>query len=445
MGEEVAMSAQSPHWVATARLLRRTGFGASGPQIDAAVASDPATYLDQALGSDPDRDPGAVATSMPQFTAPGSRPGRGATTAARRQYNQQLSQQMSDLSDWWLRRMVAVQQPVHEKLTLLWHNHFATSAHKVRFAAWMAAQNQKLRTLKLGDFHTLAYAMLTDAAMLRWLDGQHNTARAANENLAREFMELFALGHGNGYTESDVRNGARALTGWAIGGDGHTSVVPRRHDAGTKTVLGVTADLDAVSFCDAVLAQPNSARFVAGRLWQQLASDTAPSPATLDRLVSAYGPARDLKALTIAVVTDAEFTDNPAAVVNTPVEWLVGVIRTLRVPVNTPERLKAADVALKALGQQPFYPPDVGGWPRGQAWLSTASAGVRLQTANKLAKTGDLSTVEEAPVRDRIDAVGYLIGVGAWSDRTVAALEPSLTAPARLVAAAVNTPEYLTS
>ena len=123
---------------------------------------------------------------------------------------------MTELSDWWLRRMVAVQQPIHEKLTLLWHNHFATSAEKVRFAAHMAAQNQKLRSLSLGDFRTLAYAMLTDAAMLHWLDAQTNTAKAPNENLAREFMELFALGHGNGYTEDDVRQGARALTGWVI-------------------------------------------------------------------------------------------------------------------------------------------------------------------------------------------------------------------------------------
>ncbi len=439
------MSTQSAQWIATARLLRRMGFGTSGPQIDAATAADPSTYLDQELGSEPDQDPGAVSTPMPQFGPPGSPPGRTATTAARRQYNQQLNQQMSQLSDWWLSRMVAVQQPVHEKLTLLWHNHFATSARKVRVAGWMAAQNQKLRTLKLGDFHTLAYTMLTDAAMLRWLDGQRNTARAANENLAREFMELFALGHGNGYTEADVRNGARALTGWAIRRDGQTSVVPKRHDVGTKTVLGVTADLDTAGFCNAVLNQPNSARYVAGRLWQQLASDTAPPDDVLDRLVTAYGPGRDLRGLTKAVLTDAEFTNHPAAVVNTPVEWLVGVVRTLQVPIDTPALLKAVNLALKTLGQRPFYPPDVGGWPRGQAWLSTASAGVRLHAANRLARVGDLSTVERASLGDRIDAVGYLIGVGAWSDRTAAALKPWVGAPAQLVAAAVNTPEYLTS
>ena len=188
-------------------MLRRAGFGVTGSQVDAVAAVDWPAYLDDALGSNPDADPGAVATPMPALTALRP-PGNGATAADRKQYNQQLSGQMTELSGWWLSRMVAVQQPIHEKLTLLWHNHFATSARKVRVARYMAAQNQKLRTLALGDFRALAFAMLTDAAMLPWLDGQTNTAKAANENLAREFMELFALGHGNGYTEDDVRAGA---------------------------------------------------------------------------------------------------------------------------------------------------------------------------------------------------------------------------------------------
>lgn len=352
---------------------------------------------------------------------------------------------MSQLSGWWLRRMVAVGQPIHEKLTLLWHNHFATSAQKVRIAAYMAAQNQKLRTLKLGDFRMLAYAMLTDAAMLRWLDGQTNTAKAANENLAREFMELFALGHGNGYTEADVRAGARALTGWVIGAGGQTAMVRRRHDDTDKKLFGVTRDFDAAGFCDTVLAQPKSAEYVVGRLWQQLASDDPPSPQALDRIVTAYGPGRDLRALTRAILTDGAFTGSRAAVVNTPVEWLVGVIRSLRAPVDNPARVKMVDATLKALGQRPFYPPDVGGWPRGRVWLSTASAGVRLRAATNLARAGDLSTIEDASAGDRIDAVGYLIGVGTWSGRSVNALKPLVRKPPQLVAAAVNTPEYLTS
>jgi uncharacterized protein (DUF1800 family) len=438
---------QSAGWVAAARVLRRTGFGATGPEVDALIAGDWPAHVDAMLSANPDADPGAVATPMPTLHPPRA-PGKGATPAARKEFGRQLAEQESVLSGWWLSRMTAVQQPFHEKLTLLWHNHFATSAQKVRVAAHMAAQNQKLRTGSLGDFRDLAYSMLTDAAMLRWLDGQSNTAKAPNENLAREFMELFALGHGNGYTEDDVRAGARALTGWVIGVDGRTSMIPKRHDATAKTLFGRSGNLDAAGFCDAVLAQPKSAQYVAGRLWQQLASDEPPSPQALARLVAAYGPGRDLRALTRAILTDDEFTGGRACVVNTPVEWLVGVIRALRVPLDTgddPKQLKMAETTLRALGQRPFYPPSVGGWPHGQVWLSTASAEARLRAAARLARTGDLSTVEGAAPGDRIDAVGYLIGVGVWSDRTAEALEPLVGRPPQLVAAAVNTPEYLTS
>ncbi|ETB05211.1 hypothetical protein P863_20635, partial [Mycobacterium avium subsp. silvaticum ATCC 49884] len=165
----------------------------------------------------------------------------------------------------------------------------------------------------------------------------------------------------------------------------------------------------------------------------------------LDRLVAAYGPGRDLRALTRAILTDPEFTGARASMVNTPIEWLIGVIRSLRVPVDDPKRLKMIDATLRTLGQRPFYPPSVGGWPSGQVWLSTASAGARLRAATELAHAGDLSGIENTPPTDRIDAVGYLIGVGAWSDRTARALQPLVGQPPRLVATAVNTPEYLTS
>lgn len=424
----------------TARVLRRCGFGATGAEVDAVVGQNWPSYVDAALAADPDADRGALATPMPSLPPP-QPPGRGATKAARAQYRRQLSEQNDELTRWWLSRMVAVELPLHEKLTLFWHNHFATSAQKVRIAAYMAAQNQKLRTLKLGDFRTLAYTMLTDAAMLRWLDGQLNTAKAPNENLAREFMELFTLGHNNGYTEDDVRAGARALTGWMIG-DGQPVLVARRRDPGLKTLFGVTRDFDAAGFCDAVLARPGSAAHVAGRLWQQLVSDEPPSGPALERVVAAYGPRRDLKALTRAVLTDDEFTGGRATVVNTPVEWLVGVIRALR-PAEQHDKL--VETSLKVLGQRPFFPTDVNGWPRGQVWLSTASATTRLRTAAKLARSADLSTIDSTAPGQRIDAVGYLIGVGAWTDRTVEALQPLVRQPERLVTAAVNTPEYLTS
>ncbi|MDP7704187.1 DUF1800 family protein [Mycobacterium sp. TY815] len=434
------MAGQSPRWIMTARALRRSGFGVTGAEVDAVVTQDWSSYIDAALATDPDADRGALATPIPSLPPP-QPPGKGATTAARTQYRRRLSEQNDELTRWWLRRMTAVELPLHEKLTLLWHNHFATSAQKVRIAAYMAAQNQKLRTLKLGDFRTLAYTMLTDAAMLRWLDGQLNTAKAPNENLAREFMELFTLGHSNGYTEDDVREGARALTGWTIS-DGRAVLVARRHDPGAKTLFGVTAGFDAAGFCDAVLARPDSAAHVAGRLWQQLVSDEPPSAPALDRIVAAYGPQRDLRALTRAVLTADEFTGGRATVVNTPVEWLIGVIRALG---SSGDHDKLIESTLKALGQRPFFPTDVNGWPRGQVWLSTASARTRWRAALQLVRAADLSAIESTAAGDRIDAVGYLIGVGAWTDRSADALRPLVRRPAQLVAAAVNTPEYLTS
>jgi uncharacterized protein (DUF1800 family) len=425
-------------------VLRRAGFGATGPQIDAVANQDLSIYLDTVLALDPDRDPGALATPRPMPVSP-SAPAEGASASALDAFTGTLADQMHDLTVWWVRRMASVDEPIHEKLTLLWHNHFATSAQKVPVAEWMGAQNQKLRTLKLGDFRTLAVAMLSDAAMLYWLDGVGNSAEKPNENLSREFMELFTLGHANGYTEADVREGARTLTGWYIASGGRATLVGDQHDGTIKTLLGRTGNFGHAEFCDVVLSQPQSAMFVAGRLWRQLASDEPPAPATLSRLVTAYGPGRDLKALTKAILLDPEFATSSGTIVSTPVEWMVGVMRSLKVPLNDPQLMDATLVALTVMRQRPFYPPDVNGWPHGHAWLSTISTAARVWAAEKFSGLGDVSIVDEAAKADRRDAAGYLIGVGAWTDRTATALKGVADDPRRLVAAAVNSPEYLTA
>jgi uncharacterized protein (DUF1800 family) len=258
-------------------------------------------------------------------------------------------------------------------------------------------------------------------------------------------MELFTLGHGNGYSETDVREGARALTGWGIGPSGRTAVMSDRYDSGSKTILGVSGNLDHEGFCDAVIGRPECAAFVTARLWRQLASDDPPSVDTVDRLTAAYGPQHDLKALTKAILLDPAFTASRGTIVSTPIEWLVGVARTVKAPLDSPELIDPVLVALTVMGQRPFYPPDVNGWPRGKAWLSTTSATARAWAADKFTTLGDLSIVEDAATGDRIDATGYLIGIGAWSDRSVAGLKDLVRNPRRLVSAAVNTPEYLTA
>lgn len=429
-------------WESAARLVRRTGFGASGADVDAALRMGAHRYVASVLTADPAADPGAKATPVPHFPGVDYGGAKGGDKAAKKALRKQRGEQLRSMTAWWVRRMVAVEAPFGEKLTFCWHNHFATSAKKVKDPGLMLAQNATMRALGRGDFRTLAYKMLTDAAMLRWLDGQQNTSKAPNENLSREFMELFTLGHGDSYTETDVREGARALTGWRATRAGGTEFRTGLHDSGAKTVLGVTADLDAASFCDAVLAVPGSPRFIATRMWGQLVSDTPPSAAVLDRLAAAYGPKRNLAAMLEAMLTAPEFDAAQGSIVVTPVEWLVGIVRTLRVPVKTDADAAHLLQVLRSMGQLPFYPPSVGGWPSGQAWLSTAAVDLRLQAAMGLADGADLSALDGSSP-SRVDAVAHLLGIGSWSARSSAVLRTAAGNPHLLVALAVNTPEYL--
>ncbi len=434
------MTSQSAQWMAAARVVRRTGFGATGAQVDALVRGGLDSYLVSCLR--PPADPGVAGTPLPSIL-PIAPLGKNAARADKLKQNQQRREQLQELTFWWIRRMVAAQQPFTERITFGWHNHFATAASKVRSAAALAHQNQLLRQLSTADFRRLAQAMLVDPAMLYWLDGQKNTVKGANENLSREFMELFALGHGDGYTETDVREGARALTGWRITASQTSAMLrPGLHDQNSKTVLGVTGNLDQAGFCDAVLAQPASAAHVCGRWYSQLVSDTPADVNTLARLVASYGSGRNLSAMFQAIYRDESFARSANSIVIGPVEWLIGAARALRVPM-TAETTKRFAAVLRSLGQLPFYPPNVSGWPSGHAWLSTAAAELRGQAATALASGGDLSFIAAAGPSHRIDATGYLLGIGNFSDRTVRALQPLVAEPARLVAVALNSPEYL--
>ncbi|MET3805174.1 uncharacterized protein (DUF1800 family) [Nakamurella sp. UYEF19] len=430
-------------WAAAARLVRRTGFGATGAEIDAVAAMGTGRYLAMILAADPQKDSGALPTPLPTFAAV-DKVAKSAGLEARKARNKQLRGQVQYLTGWWVRRMVAVEQPFGEKLTFTWHNHFATSATKVRNAPALLAQNQKLRTMGRGDFRQLALAMLTDAAMLDWLDGQKNTVGAPNENLSREFMELFALGHGDGYTEQDVREGARALTGWRINPDGSTALRPKLHDDGTKTMLGVAGNLDDVGYCDAILARPASAAFLATRMYGQLVSDHAPTLAVVKAMVAGYGTARSLTGLLSTMLGSADFTAAAGTKVVAPVEWLIGAVRALQVPVPDQAAASKLLTVLRGLGQIPFAPPNVSGWPTGAAWLSTAAADLRMTTAAGLAKKANLDSVSSAAVANRLEATAHLLGVPSWTPRSVAVLKTAASNPVQLVTIALNTPEYLT-
>lgn len=433
---------QSAEWIDAARLLRRTGFGTTGPAVDAVVRMGRAEYLRQALAADPAQDPGAIATPTPALKPEGT-VAPGATPAQRRAADNNPAQ-TRELVSWWIRRMATVEQPLTEKLTFCWHNHFATSMASVH-AFFMLGQNQKLRSMSRGNFHDLALSMLTDAAMLYWLNGQANVVGGPNENLGREFMELFVLGHGDGYSETDVREGSRALTGWVINPDGTTRLVPKRHDFGVKTFLGVTGDIDYLQYCNILLARSSSAPYVANRMYGQLVSDLPPSSAATDRMAAVFRPGWDISALLTDMLLSAEFVAARNQSTIGPVEWLVGAVRALRIPVANDQFVTYLASVLRSLGELPFYPPSVGGWPSGGAWMTTAAADIRMRSALYLAQRADLGTISGAAQPNRVDTAGYLLGIGSWSSRSRAALTAVAGDPQHLVALALNTPEYLTN
>jgi uncharacterized protein (DUF1800 family) len=426
---------------AVRRLLDRFGFGPGPGDVDAAVTRGFAATAAALLNPSPDSTPGPNLGPEPTQVAKGD-------TAGKKARAQQLRQQEVTLTSWWLDRMVATNAQLTERMTWFWHGHFATSDQKVRSPRLMQRQNDTLRGLGTGQFATLAKAMMVDPAMLIWLDGQQNKTGAANENLARESMELFMLGVDH-YTESDVREAARALTGWVVDRDTITAnLVPRRHDDGSKTVLGTTGDLDADSFVDVVLGQPDSPNYVVGRIWSRLVCGTAPlAPDVRERLVAAYGPNRDIHATLQAISQEPAFVDGAQTLVKQPVEWAVGLLRASRVlPSQLPAKAAAALlVGLRAMGQVPFLPPNVGGWPADTAWLTTSAGLARLRVAQLIAMHADLSTVSGASTANRPAAAQALLSVDQWSGRTLAALNQVADSPPQLVTLAACAPEYVVS
>ena len=431
-----------PDRVAVRRLLERVGLGPRPAEVDAAQRAGFDATLATLLAP-PGRDAGVGATPPPSFPEADKRAAKG-DTDARKEQRKEAAQQSSQLAVWWLDRMAAADEPLPERMAWFWHGHFATSARKVRYPSLMLGQNETLRRLGRGDFRALARAMVVDPAMLVWLDGGGNRVGKPNENLAREFMELFTLGVGN-YTEDDVRQAARALTGWRVDyRTGAAKLDPVDHDAAPKTLLGTTAPYDAAGLTDLLVTRPASPRFLAGRVWRRFVSDTPPSPSTLDAVVAAYGPEHDVGALVRTVATSAEFRASQSVLVKQPVDWLVGSLRALGLRASALKPQQLAN-GLRDLGQVPFRPPDVGGWPSGPPWLSTAAALARLQVARELARTADLSAVTDVAQRGRVEATAALLGLDAFGPRTTAALTSLAGRPPDLVAAALSSPEYTVS
>jgi uncharacterized protein (DUF1800 family) len=426
---------------AVRRLYDRFGFGARPGDLDQSFGQALDRLLTAPPGGAAPGPPNLPPPPRPEKPAKGEKPDK----EAKKQANKARAAQHKQLVAWWLDRMVAVDVATAERLTWFWHGHFATSAQKVKVAALMLRQNETFRRLGLGSFTQLAHAMIVDPAMILWLDGNDNKVGAANENLAREFMELFALGVGH-YSEDDVREVARALTGWTVDKKtGAAKFVAKRHDDKPATIFGKQDGYSADSFVDLVLGREESAPFVVGRMWNRLVSPTPPDDAARDRILTAYGPNRDIKATLRAMAGEPAFRDEATALVKQPVEWLVGLMRALGVrPSALDEKVQGKVYkGLIGLGQVPFRPPSVGGWPSGASWLTTAAGLTRLKVAQAVVEQADLDPLAQS--KDKVEGARELLAVDAWSDRTRAALQKVAGDPAKVAALAACAPEYVVS
>ena len=288
------------------------------------------------------------------------------------------------LKAWWIFRMLGSPDPLGERLTLMWHDHFATARSKVEDLALMRRQNDTLRRLARAPFGELLGASIREPALLLYLDAPSNRKDHPNENLARELMELFTLGIGR-YTEADVKEAARALTGWTVE-DGAFREVPSKHDDGEKALLGRTGRWGGADLLATLLDQPSTPRRLARRLLGLVMGEGAVDEPAVDLL------ADDLKANRLDVGHAVETIlrsraffapANLGSRVVGPVEFAVGACRAL-VPIGaTPSTLILADWTTR-LGQELFEPPNVGGWPGGRSWLTPRSLVARANFAAAL-------------------------------------------------------------
>jgi uncharacterized protein (DUF1800 family) len=289
------------------------------------------------------------------------------------------------LKGWWVYRMLFGPDPLTERLTLLWHNHFATSNLKVADLRLMHRQNGILRELARAPFGELLGAVVRDPAMLYWLDAPANRKEHPNENLGREVLELFTLGIGN-YGEDDVRDAARALTGWTVR-DGEFREADADHDGGDKRILGKKGAWNGADLLRILLDHPATARRLAVRLCEQFFGEGALEPADIDALADLLRrDGLDLgKAVELILRSRAFFADtNLRSRVLGPLEYVVGAVRSLEMFEPPPSTLALADW-ISFVGQDLFYPPNVFGWPAGRRWLDTRSVVNRCNFAAELA------------------------------------------------------------
>jgi uncharacterized protein (DUF1800 family) len=353
--------------------------------------------------------------------------------------------------DWWTARMQQPDRMIEERLTWFWHDHFATSVQKVKVPYLSYQQHLTLRRHATGNFADLLKAVAKDPAMLVYLDGVTNAATERNENFGRECLELFTMGRESGYTQDDVVAASQAFTGWAIvvpgrprlarlGAPWSAVFLPGRHDSSSKTLLGKTGTFDMDGALDVILDQPETAHFVATKLYRDLVG-LEPDNATITSLAKTFRAKYEVMDLVHAIVDHASFTSDAAvrAKYRSPVEKLVAmrqaagdqIVTTAASKPRVPKRAGAA-LALRSMSYLPFLPPNVAGFPKG----------ARLLGPSNLVHTFDLvQAVTTPPSIKKVDDLFARFGVFDVSDTTRHVVERERD-PARRFVLAATSPEF---
>jgi len=311
---------------------------------------------------------------------------RQATRAAQRKRNEMGL----DAQSWWFRKILHTEAPLREKMTLFWHDHFATSFQKVKQPGLLIHQNELFRKQAFGNFRELTKAIAVDPAMMLYLDSQGSKKGSPNENFAREVMELFTLGEGN-YTEDDIREAARAFTGYSINRLTATSTFrPNQWDEGKKKIFGQTGAFKSDDVIDLIFQQKAAASYVPTKLWEYFVSEDPPQ-AAIDALAASFKAADfNVAPLLREIFLSKEFYSERVIrnQIKPPVQFLVQMLKQLEItepPAGFPLQ------GQRELGQQLFSPPNVAGWDWGKAWINTNTLLTRYNLAGYLTKGAEAS------------------------------------------------------
>lgn len=368
-----------------AHLLRRAGFGGTPEEIAALAARGKEGAVDFLV--DFEKAPFDFPSPTVSHEAEAPRGGMRDLSEEERQAARQMQRvnrviQARNVSDWWVRRMAETPRPLEEKLVLFWHGHFTSGLREVESAEKMYQQNQLFRE-HAADFAALLQRVSKDPAMVRYLDTDKNVKRKPNENFAREVMELFTLGEGN-YTETDIKEAARAFTGWTVdrqSGEFHER--RGQHDGGSKTVFGETGNWNGDDILHILLKQPACAEFLARKLWRFFAA-TEPSAQTVADLAKTLRESGyQLKPMLRRMFLSPAFyaPETRFANIKSPVELVVGSFRELGI---APRDAETFHQKMKQMGQELLQPPNVKGWDGGRKWIDAASLYQRYNFAADL-------------------------------------------------------------